>query len=110
MRVFHGATAWESSDPDTSRIWWSEVGVTQNLTHAVHPDPISGVHCWLQKVTLRKAAADEKAGDVFVDTNTLDGKISRMAGDDPPRRKSQPGWHPPSVLACPSAQTVARGV
>jgi len=69
LRVLHGASAWESSDPDTSRIWWSDVGVTQNLTHAVHPDPVSGVHCWLQKCTVRKANADEKAGDVFVDTN-----------------------------------------
>ncbi|MEK6753721.1 MAG: molybdopterin-dependent oxidoreductase [Chloroflexota bacterium] len=70
MRVIHGAKAWESSDPDTSRIWWSNVGVNQNLAHAVHPDPISGVHCWLQKVfSIRKAEAGEKAGDLFVDTN-----------------------------------------
>jgi len=69
LRVLHGAAAWESSDPDTSRIWWSEVGVTQNLTHAVHPDPVSGVHCWLQIVKVHKAGKDEKAGDVFVDTN-----------------------------------------
>ena len=70
LRVLHGAQAWESGDPDTSRIWWSEVGVTQNLTHGVHPDPVSGVHCWLQKAkTVRKAQPDEKAGDVFVDTN-----------------------------------------
>ncbi|MBK7318768.1 molybdopterin-dependent oxidoreductase [Candidatus Villigracilis affinis] len=70
MRVVHGAKAWESSDPDTSRIWWSNVGVNQNLAHAVHPDPISGVHCWLQKVfSIRKAEPGEKAGDLFVDTN-----------------------------------------
>jgi anaerobic selenocysteine-containing dehydrogenase len=70
MRVIHGARAWESSDPDTSRIWWSNVGVNQNLAHAVHPDPISGVHCWLQKVyKVSKAEAGEKAGDLFVDTN-----------------------------------------
>jgi hypothetical protein len=47
-----------------------EVGVHQNLTHAVHPDPISGAHCWLQKaVNVRKAAPNEKYGDVWVDTN-----------------------------------------
>ena len=70
LRVVHGAQAWESSDPDTSRIWWSEVGVSQNLTHAVHPDPVSGVHCWLQKVlSVTRAREGEKAGDVFVDTN-----------------------------------------
>ena len=70
MRVIHGGTAWNSSDPDTSRIWWSNVGVNQNLAHAVHPDPISGVHCWLQKIrSIHKAGPDEKAGDLFVDTN-----------------------------------------
>lgn len=70
LNVLHGATAWESSDPDTSRIWWDEVGVHQNLTHAVHPDPVSGAHCWLQKaVNVRKANANEHYGEVWVDTN-----------------------------------------
>jgi anaerobic selenocysteine-containing dehydrogenase len=70
MRVVHGAQPYESSDPDTNRVWWSEVGVSQNLTHGVHPDPVSGVHCWLQKAKgVRKAKDDERAGDVFVDTN-----------------------------------------
>jgi hypothetical protein len=69
LNIIHGATAWESVDPDTSRIWWEDVGVHQNLTHAVHPDPISGAHCWLQKaVNVRKAGPGEKHGDVWVDT------------------------------------------
>lgn len=69
LNVVHGAKAWNSSDPDTSRIWWEEVGVHQNLTHAVHPDPISGAHCWLQKATsVRKATPDEHYGEVWVDT------------------------------------------
>ena len=69
LRVVHGARGWESSDPDTSRIWWQDVGVHQNLTHAVHPDPISGAHCWHQKVlSVRRATADERHGDVWVDT------------------------------------------
>ena len=42
----------------------------QNLTHAGHPDPVSGAHCWLQKaINLRKALPGEKHGDVWVDTN-----------------------------------------
>lgn len=69
LSTLHGARAWNTSDPDTGRIWWQEVGVPQNLTHAVHPDPISGGHCWLQKANaVRKAAQDDKHGDVFVDT------------------------------------------
>ena len=60
--------AWPSSDPDTSRVWWKDVGVHQNLTHAVHPDPVSGAHCWHQKaVSVRKARPDERHGDVTVD-------------------------------------------
>lgn len=70
MRVRHGAQAWESFDPDTSRIWWQDVGVHQNLTHGVHPDPVSGAHCWLQKaVSVRRAGPGDRHGDVSVDTN-----------------------------------------
>ncbi len=68
LSIVHGARPWVSFDPDTSRIWWEDVGVHQNLTHAVHPDPISGGHCWLQKATsVRKAAPGDKHGDVWVD-------------------------------------------
>ena len=103
LRVIHGAEAWESSDPDTSRIWWSEVGVSQNLTHAVHPDPISGVHCWLQKVTsVTKASAGEKAGDVFVDTNKSMEKYREWLAMTRPAAKISPdGNRRPYWLARP---------
>ena len=69
LNILKNAEPWETFDPDTSRVWWKDVGVHQNLTHAVHPDPISGAHCWLQKaVNVRKATANEKHGDVWVDT------------------------------------------
>ena len=69
LTVRHGARGYRTFDPDTDRVWWQDVGVHQNLTHAVHPDPISGAHCWLQKaVNVRKAEAGEKHGDVYVDT------------------------------------------
>ena len=91
MRVIHGAKAWESSDPDTSRIWWSNVGVNQNLAHAVHPDPISGVHCWLQKVfRVRKAEAGEQAGDLFVDTNKSMQKYREWLAMTRPANKFSP--------------------
>ena len=61
--------SYESSDPDTSRIWWSDTGVHQNLTHAVHPDPISGMHCWHQAVRVTKARPGDRYGEVRVDTN-----------------------------------------
>jgi hypothetical protein len=42
--------------------------VPQNLTFPVQPDPISGMHCWHQKVTIQKAQPEDRYGDVFVDT------------------------------------------
>ncbi|MDX1689309.1 MAG: molybdopterin dinucleotide binding domain-containing protein, partial [Candidatus Promineifilaceae bacterium] len=68
LNILKGGGAWKTFDPDTERVWWRDVGVHQNLTHAVHPDPISGAHCWLQKaVNVRKAGPGEKHGDVWVD-------------------------------------------
>jgi len=63
-----GVQPFESSDPDTKRIWWTDVGVHQNLTFPVHPDPISGQHCWHQAVRVRKARPAESYGDITVDT------------------------------------------
>ncbi len=59
---------WSSDDPDTGRVWWHDTGVHQNLTFPVQPDPISGMHCWLQKVTIGPARAGDAYGDVVVDT------------------------------------------
>lgn len=56
-----------SSDPDAARVWWTDGGVHQNLTFPVQPDPISGMHCWHQKVTVERARADDRYGDVVVD-------------------------------------------
>ena len=68
MQIEQPAGAWPTFDPDSSRIWWKDVGVHQNLTHAVHPDPISGAHCWLQKaINVEPARATDCYGDVSVD-------------------------------------------
>lgn len=68
VRQVEGIHPFESEDPDSRRIWWTDAGVNQNLTHAVHPDPISGMHCWHQKVRIEKAHPEDCYGDVFVDT------------------------------------------
>jgi len=68
MRVTSGIGAYKSDDPDTSRIFWSDGGVHQNITFPVHPDPISGMHCWHQKVVVEKAHPGDQHGDTFVDT------------------------------------------
>jgi len=63
-----GVEPFVSKDPDTKRIWWTDAGVHQNLTFAVHPDPISGQHCWHQAVRVRKADPSDEYGTVWVDT------------------------------------------
>jgi anaerobic selenocysteine-containing dehydrogenase len=68
MRQQSGVQPFESDDPDSERVWWTDGGVAQNLTHAPHPDPISGMHCWHQKVTVEPAKQDDYYGDVYVDT------------------------------------------
>ena len=68
MRTISGIKPFKSDDPDSSRIFWSDGGVHQNITFPVHPDPISGMHCWHQKVRLEPARPDDKYGDIFVDT------------------------------------------
>ncbi|MFC2085600.1 molybdopterin-dependent oxidoreductase [Bacteroidota bacterium] len=99
LRVQHGAAAWKSFDPDTGRIWWKDVGVHQNLTHAVHPDPVSGAHCWLQKAfKVSKAGPKDRHGDVYVDTkksmevyrNWL--KLTRPASQFSPDGTRRPLW------------------
>ncbi|MCB9420109.1 MAG: molybdopterin-dependent oxidoreductase [Ardenticatenaceae bacterium] len=99
LNVLKGGGPWETFDPDTSRIWWKNVGVHQNLTHAVHPDPISGAHCWLQKaVNVRKANAGEKYGDVWVDTDKSMAvyrewvAMTRSAVDHSPDGLRRPFW------------------
>jgi anaerobic selenocysteine-containing dehydrogenase len=69
MRRIAGVEPFESADPDSARIHWRDGGVHQNITHAVHPDPMSGMHCWHQRVRVEKPAAGENYGDVFVDTS-----------------------------------------
>jgi hypothetical protein len=69
MRRREGVGPYLSSDPDSARIWWTDVGVHQNLTFPVHPDPISGMHCWHQAVRVRPAEPGDCYGEVAVDTD-----------------------------------------
>jgi anaerobic selenocysteine-containing dehydrogenase len=68
FRQTEGVGPFPSKDADTERIWWHETGVNQNLTFPVQPDPVSGMHCWHQQVKIAPAQADDRYGDVFVDT------------------------------------------
>jgi anaerobic selenocysteine-containing dehydrogenase len=68
MRQMHGIRPFPSEDGDSERIWWEDAGVHQNLTFPVQPDPISGAHCWHQKVRMEKPGPDDRYGDIIVDT------------------------------------------
>jgi len=99
LNILEHGRAWESFDPDTSRIWWKDVGVHQNLTHAVHPDPISGAHCWLQKaINVSRAGPGDKHGDVRVDTAASMRiyrewhALTRSALDHSPDGTRRPRW------------------
>ncbi|HIC74778.1 MAG TPA: formate dehydrogenase, partial [Candidatus Marinimicrobia bacterium] len=69
MKLSELVQPFESGDSDSKRIWWRDGGVHQNITFPVHPDPISGMHCWHQKVRLSLPGPNEKYGDIQVDTN-----------------------------------------
>ena len=52
---------------EANRVWWTAVGVHQNLTFGVHPDPVSGQHCWHQGVRVTPAEANDVPGQIHVD-------------------------------------------
>jgi anaerobic selenocysteine-containing dehydrogenase len=52
---------------DSGNIWWDGLsGSWQNAVAAPHPDPVSGMHCWHQKVILEPAQKGDKIGDIHV--------------------------------------------
>lgn len=75
------------------------MGVHQNLVHAVQPDPVSGAHCWLQKVvSLRRALPGERHGEVHVDLDRARAvyrrwhALARSAVDHSPDGERRPYW------------------
>ena len=93
-----GTGPFRSDDPDTERIWWTDVGVHQNMTFPVQPDPVSGAHCWHQAVRVRKAGPGDRYGDIAVDTAKSRRafrrwlKLTRPAGRHSPDGTRRPYW------------------
>ena len=85
-----GVAPYPSSDPDTQRIWWRDAGVHQNLTFPVHPDPISGMHCWHQAVTVARAEAGDAYGDIKVDAARSREAYRRWLAMTRPAKTSSP--------------------
>jgi anaerobic selenocysteine-containing dehydrogenase len=98
LKISKGVEPYASADPDTKRIWWTDAGVHQNLTFPVHPDPISGMHCWHQAVRVRKAKLGDKYGEIAVDTDKSHEVFqkwlqkTRSAMDVSPDGTRRPGW------------------
>ena len=69
LRQKKGIEPFASNDPDSERIWWKDAGVNQNLAFPPHPDPVSGMHAWHQRVRLTAAEEEDQYGDVVVDTS-----------------------------------------
>jgi hypothetical protein len=80
FRRVHGVQPWESADRSSSKIWWSDAGVHQNITFPVHPDPISGMHCWHQKVRVRPAEPGDRYADIHVDFEKSRGVFRKWLG------------------------------
>ena len=58
----------------------------QNLIFPVQPDPVSGMHCWHQKVRLEKGRPDDRYGDIEVDIEKsmeVYWRLKKMAFSDP---------------------------
>ena len=110
MRQIHGVRPFPSADPDSSRIWWEDAGVNQNLTFPVQPDPVSGQHCWHQKVRVTRAGPDDRYGDVFVDTNKSHETYRRwlaLARPAPgPGNLRRPLWLPRAFKPATSAYII----
>ena len=110
MRQLEGVRPFASDDPDSARIWWQDAGVHQNLTFPVQPDPVSGQHCWHQKVTVAKAGPDDRYGDIVVDTNRsfeVYREWLRLARPAPgPGNLRRPLWLPRAFKPDPTAYTL----
>ncbi len=106
LRVKEPARPFVSEDPDSARVWWKDVGVHQNLTFPVHPDPVSGMHCWHQKVRVTQAQAGDRHGDVYVDTERAHEVYKEwMAMTRPADRVSPDGLRRPHWLLRPFRPT-----
>ncbi len=101
----HGNEPYESEDSDTGRIWWTDTGVHQNATFCVQPDPISGMQCWHQRVTVGPAESGDNYGDVVVDTDKArEAYLEWMSKTRPPSNGlRRPLWYARPLKPSPSA-------
>ncbi|MEL6890756.1 MAG: formate dehydrogenase, partial [Actinomycetota bacterium] len=107
LRREKGNESYESSDPDTGRIWWHDTGVHQNATFCVQPDPISGMQCWHQAVRVGPAHEGDEYGDVVVDTTkSREAYLDWMSKTRPAGEHGEHGLRRPLWYARPLKPTI----
>ena len=76
------------------------------MTFPVHPDPLSGMHCWHQAVRVRPAQPGDRYGDISVDTEksrqVFDEWLAKTRGA---RQNSPDGTRRPHWLMRPLKPT-----
>jgi anaerobic selenocysteine-containing dehydrogenase len=90
LRRLRGVEPILDGEPDDRRIWWTDAGVHQNLAFPVHPDPVSGMHCWHQAVRIRKAGPGDAYGDVSVDVDRAHALYREWLGKARPAAEVSP--------------------
>jgi len=75
----------------------------------VHPDPISGMHCWHQAVRVRPADPGDRHGDIAVDTAAAREvyrqwlTLTHPAGQVSPDGTRRPRWLMRPLKPAPAA-------
>ena len=101
MRQKQGVRPFSSADKDSDRIFWDDPGVHQNLTFPVQPDPWSGAHCWLQKVTLEPGRARGTGTPTSSSTRPSRARSTRSGWPRPGPRSGPDGQRRPEFLMRP---------
>ncbi len=102
LRRERSVAPFESADPDSSRIWWTDAGVHQNLTVPVQPDRVWGMHCGHPAVRVARAQPGDRIGDVSVDTDKArEAYAEWLALTKPARQFSPDGTRRPYWLLRP---------
>lgn len=82
----------------SARAWWSESGFPALLAMPLHPDPVTGAHCWNQVVRVHPAQPRDLPGDASVDRARAERVVelwlsqARPAPESSPDRTRRPRW------------------
>jgi hypothetical protein len=67
LRQIEGIKPFKSDDPEYESSS-TKAACIRTSPSPFTPDPVSGMHCWHQRVRVERAESDDKCGDVVVDT------------------------------------------